>query len=159
LPWLIAGAAAVVVVLLVILVVHLAQGGKPQADLSANTGHRGGSDGTSGGKPSVSGGPVIPAVFNGTWSGQVSQPPSDTYSVTVTLTTGQSSGSISYTGAGATCSGALTPTSVSSTKMIMKLGTGQKGCANSTVTIALSGSNAVTFTEGSPAASGTLARG
>jgi hypothetical protein len=157
LPWLLAG-AAVVVVLLVILIVHLAQSGNPRANLSANTDHPGASDGPAGGRPSASGGPVIPAVFNGTWSGQVSQPPSDTYSVTVTLATGQSTGSISYTGAGATCSGALTPTSVLPTKMILKLGTAQKGCANSTVTITMSGSNAVTFSEGNPAASGTLAR-
>jgi hypothetical protein len=40
----------------------------------------------------------------------------------------------------------------------MKLGTGQKGCANSTVTVSLSGPNKLTFDEGSPAASGTLSR-
>jgi hypothetical protein len=154
LRWLIAGASAVVVVLIAILVVHLAQGGN-SANLSANT--RGGT-GSSGPAPTASQGAVIPAAFSGTWSGQVSQPPSDTYSVTVTLAAGQPSGAITYAGAGATCSGVLTPTSVSPTKMIMKLGTAQKGCANSTVTITLSRPNTLTFDEGNPAASGTLTR-
>jgi eukaryotic-like serine/threonine-protein kinase len=154
LPWLIAGAAAVVV-LLVILIVHLTQGGNPPASLSASTGPPGGSA-----QPSASHGPVIPAVFNGTWSGEVSQPPSDTYNVTVTLAAGGSSGMISYTGAGADCSGDLTPTSVSATRMVMKVGIiqGQKSCGNGTVTITVSGTNAVTFEGGSQAAaaSGTL---
>jgi serine/threonine protein kinase len=154
LPWLIAG-AGVVVVLIVILVVHLAQGGN-SANLSANTGHPG-STGPSGTQPTASPGLVIPAAFNGTWSGQVSQP-QDVFSVTVTLATGRSSGAISYAGAGATCSGVLTPTSVSQTQMVMKLGTAQKGCANSTVTISLSGPNTLTFSEGNQAASGRLTR-
>jgi hypothetical protein len=159
LPWLIGGAGAVVVVLIVIVVIHLLQSGNT-ANLSANTRHPGasGSTGSSGAPPTASQGSVIPATFSGTWSGQVSQPPSDTYNVTVTLAAGQSSGQISYTGAGATCSGVLTPTSVSSTKMIMKLGTAQKGCANSTVTISLTRPNTLTFDEGNPAASGTLTR-
>jgi hypothetical protein len=146
-------------VLIVILVLHLIQGGNA-TNPSANTGHPGtsGSTGSSGAPPTASQGSVIPAAFSGTWSGQVSQPPSDTYNVTVTLAAGQSSGQISYTGAGATCSGVLTPTSVSPTKMIMKLGTAQKGCANSTVTISLTRPNALTFDEGNPAASGTLSR-
>jgi hypothetical protein len=134
--------------------VHLAQGGNP-ANLSANTS---GGTGPSRPAPTASKGSVIPTAFSGTWSGQVSQPPSDTYSVTVTLAAGQSSGAITYAGAGATCSGVLTPTSVSATKMIMKLGTAQKGCANSTVTISLSNPNTLTFDEGNPAASGTLTR-
>jgi hypothetical protein len=158
LPWLIAGAGIVVIVLIVILVLHLAQGGNSAADASANTGHRGASSTGSSGAPTASQGSVIPAAFNGTWSGRVTQPPSDTYTVTVTLSAGQSSGLISYAGAGATCSGVLTPTSVSPTKMIMKLGTAQKGCANSTVTISLSRPNTLTFAEGNPAASGTLSR-
>lgn len=160
LPWLIAGAAAVIVVLIVLLIVHLTQGGNSAASLSANTRHPGasGAPGTAGAPPAASQGSVIPAAFSGTWSGQVSQPPSDTYNVTLRLPAGQLSGTISYTGAGATCSGVLTPTSVSSAKMIMKLGTAQKGCANSTVTISLSRPNALTFDEGNPAASGTLSR-
>ncbi len=160
LPWLIAGAGAVVVALIVFLIVYLAGGGNSAANLSSHTGHPGASGGTgaSGTQPTASQGPVIPAAFNGTWSGQVSQPPSDTYNVTVSLATGRSSGAISYSGAGATCSGVLTPTSVSPTRMVMKLGTGQKGCANSTVTISVSGPNTLAFDEGNPAASGTLNR-
>jgi hypothetical protein len=159
LPWLIAGAAIVVIALIVIVVLHLAQGGNSAANASANHGHPGasGSAGSSG-APTASQGSAIPAAFNGTWAGEGTQPPSDTYHVTVTLSAGQSSGLISYAGAGATCSGVLTPTSVSPTKMIMKLGTAQKGCANSTVTISLSRPNTVTFDEGNPAASGTLTR-
>jgi len=139
---------------------HLVQGGNSAANLSANTGHPGASGGprSSATSPTASQGSVIPAAFNGTWSGQVSQPPSDTYNVTLTLAGGQSSGAISYAGAGLTCSGVLTPTSVSPTRMVMKLATAQKGCANSTVTISLSEPNKVTFDEGNPAASGTLTR-
>jgi hypothetical protein len=155
LPWLIAGAGAIVAVLIIILIVHLAQGGN-SANLSASTGHPG-SSGSTGPSGTASSGLVIPAAFNGTWSGQVSQP-QDVFSVTVTLATGRSSGAISYTGAGATCSGVLTPTSVSTTQMVMKLGTAQKGCANSTVTISLNGPNALTFSEGNQAASGRLTR-
>jgi len=136
--------------------VHLAQSGNSAANLSANTRHPRASGPA--GTQSASQGPVIPSAFNGTWSGQVSQPPADTYNVTVTLAGGRSSGAISYTGAGATCSGVLTPTSVTPTKMIMNLGTAQKGCANSTVTVTLSGPNALSFNEGNPAASGTLTR-
>ena len=154
--WLIAVGGAVVVALIVILIVHLTNGGN-SANLSANTGH-GAKGGPSSAQSTASQGLVIPPAFNGTWSGQVSQPPSDTYSVTVTLTGGRSSGVISYTGAGATCSGVLTPTSVGPTKMIMNLGTAQKGCANSTVTISLGGPNSISFNEGNPAASGTLTR-
>lgn len=153
-PWLIAGGGAVVV-LIIVLIVHLAQGGNPAANLSANTGHPRASGSGPAGTQSAA---VIPSAFNGTWSGQVTQPPSDTYNVTVTLAGGRSSGAISYTGAGATCSGVLTPTSVTPTKMIMNLGTAQKGCANSTVTISVSGPNALSFNEGNPAASGTLTR-
>jgi eukaryotic-like serine/threonine-protein kinase len=158
LPWLIAGAGIVVVVLIVLLVLHLTQGGNSAATASANTGHRGASSTGSSGVPTASQGSVIPPAFNGTWSGLVTQPPSDTYNVTVTLSSGQTSGLISYAGAGTTCSGVLTPTSVSPTKMIMKLGTAQKGCANSTVTISLGRPNTLTFDEGNPAASGTLSR-
>ena len=155
--WLIAVGGAVVVALIVIVIVHLANGGN-SANLSAHTGHPHATGGPSSAQSTASQGLVIPPAFNGTWSGQVSQPPSDTYSVTVTLTGGRSSGAISYTGAGATCSGVLTPTSVGPTKMIMTLGTAQKGCANSTVTISLSGPTSISFSEGNPAASGTLAR-
>lgn len=159
--WLIAGAGAVVVAVIAILVVNLAGGGNSGANLSVHTGRPSATGGArgSGTQPTASQGPLIPAAFNGTWSGQVSQPPSDTYHVTVTLATGRSSGTISYSGAGATCSGVLTPTSVSPTRMVMKLGTGQKGCANSTVAISVIGPNALAFNEGNPAASGTLNRG
>jgi hypothetical protein len=159
LPWLIAGAGIIVVALIVILILHLAQGGNSAANASANNGHPGASGRAgSSGAPTASQGSVIPAAFNGTWSGEVTQPPSDTYHVTVTLSAGQSSGLISYAGAGATCSGVLTPTSVSPAKMTMKLGTAEKGCANSTVTISLGRPNTMTFDEGNPAASGTLTR-
>jgi len=159
-PWLIGSAAAVVVVVIIILVVHLAQGGNPAANLSANTGQPGA--GSSGPQSTASHGPLIPAAFNGTWSGLVSQPPSDTYNVTMTLIGGHTSGGISYSGAGATCSGILTPTSASATRMVMKIGIlqGHKGCGNGTVTIAVSGPNSVTFKAGTQAAaaSGTLNR-
>ena len=107
---------------------------------------------------------VTPAAFSGTWSGQVTQPPTDTYNVTVTLVAGQQSGTISYTGASiSTCSGQLTVTSASATKMTMSQGMAQsmvqKGCSNGTVSVTLTGPGTLSFTfQSTPQASGTLTR-
>ena len=52
--------------------------------------------------------PVTPAAFKGAWSGIVTQPPTDTYYVSVTFSTGASAGTVSYAATGFSCSGALT---------------------------------------------------
>jgi hypothetical protein len=109
--------------------------------------------------PPASSGPVTPAAFNGTWSGQVTSPLT-TFSVTISLTTGRATGTMSYTAAGGiSCSGGLTVASVSATGMTTKILGAQKGCSTGTVAITLAGTNAINFSlQGTPAATGTLSR-
>jgi hypothetical protein len=150
-------------VLLAVLIAHLLQGGGQPGKLSADTGSAPSSFSPSASRnsPSPSLGPAIPAGFAGTWSGQVTQPPTDTYNVTVTFAAGQQAGTISYTGSDFTCSGDLNLTAVSGTKMTMSqdIIVGQKTCGNGTVSISASGPNSVIFDfESNPVASGTLTR-
>ena len=155
--WVIAG-ACVVIALLAALVVHLLQSGQPPK-LSADSARKSASPAVSSPTPSL--GPAIPAAFAGTWSGQVTQPPTDTYNVTVTFAAGQQAGTISYTGADFTCSGDLNLTAVSGTKMTMSQGiiVGQKTCGNGTVSITMSGPTSVFFDfQSNAVASGTLTR-
>jgi hypothetical protein len=154
-----------VIALLVALLVHLLQGGSPQgtSKLSADTHHP---SATSSPAPSAtssspSQGPAVPAAFTGTWSGQVTQPPTDTYNVTVTFTAGQPTGTISYTGSDFTCSGDLSVTAQSASKLTLSQGivVGQKTCENGVVAITVNGTNSVFFDfQSSPVASGTLTR-
>jgi hypothetical protein len=150
--------ACVVIALLAALVVHLLQSGQPPK-LSADSARKSASPAVSSPTPSL--GPAIPAAFAGTWSGQVTQPPTDTYNVTVTFAAGQQAGTISYTGADFTCSGDLNLTAVSGTKMTMSQGiiVGQKTCGNGTVSITMSGPTSVFFDfQSNAVASGTLTR-
>lgn len=163
-PWIVAG-AAVAIALLVALVVHLLQGGGRQdtGQLSADTHHPSATTSASprATSPTPSQGPVVPAAFAGSWSGQVTQPPTDTYNVTVTFAAGQPGGTISYTGSDFTCSGDLSLTSASSTKLTLSQGiiVGQKTCENGSVVITGTGSNSIFFDfQSTPVASGTLSR-
>ena len=155
--WAIGAAAAVVVVL---LIVHLAQGGSPPSHggPAADT-HRPAATISPTLSPSL--GPTTPAAFGGTWSGQVTQSAVN-YTVTVTLTSGESSGTIAYSGADFNCSGDLSLTSATATTMTMSQGivVGQSTCINGTVTLALSSGSAMDFhfRQSSTAADGTLTR-
>lgn len=111
---------------------------------------------------SVSRGPVMPAAFAGSWSGLVRQPPTDTYRVRVTLTAGTSAGTVSYTGAGFSCSGTLAVLTAAPARLTLSQGIiqGQSNCENGTVTITRTGTNTIRFRFGSsgPTAAGTLRR-
>jgi hypothetical protein len=144
------------------VVLYLAQGtpGHPSAksSLSAHTG-RPVSDSPS---PSfsVSLGPVTPATFAGSWSGQVRQQPADTYTVRVTLRAGTKAGTIRYAGTGFSCSGALDLVTATATELTMNQGITQGKCLNGQVTITRAGAGAIgfRFTSSGPVASGTLNR-
>lgn len=164
-PWLIGGAGVVIVVLAVFLVYLVLTGGsQPNRNrLSADTSppSRPTASATPTVSPAASPGPVTPAAFSGTWSGQVTQPPAGTYTVTATFATGRSSGTISYTGTGISCSGNLGVTSASASKMIMSQSiiVGRKTCSNGTVSMTLTGANSIYFSfQSTPAAAGVLTR-
>ncbi len=112
--------------------------------------------------PSLSRGPGVPAAFAGTWTGLVRQPPTDTYNVAVAFAAGAASGTVSYSGTGLSCSGALTVTAAAAARMVLTQGiiTGQSKCGNGRVTITLAGPRSLRFSfHGSgPVAAGTLTR-
>jgi hypothetical protein len=162
--WALGAAALVVIALVVLLIVHLAQGGHSanHGNLSADTGHSASTSSSSPGtkSPSPTQAPTIPAAFSGTWSGSVTQGPA-TFTASVTLTGGRSSGSIAYTGADFNCTGDLSVTSASATTVTMNQGivVGQKTCSNGTVTISANGLDSIGFnfqSPGSTPATGTL---
>ena len=163
--WIIGGAVVVVLIVVGVFVLHtLLQGGRASTSkLSANTGvtSKTAAPGTSA-PASPSQQPVAPAAFNGAWSGIVTQPPTDTYNVSVTFATGTSAGTISYAGPGIRCSGSLTLTSAAARKLTLRQGIiqGQSKCGNGQVTITLTAVNKIwfSFRSNGPIASGTLVR-
>lgn len=106
-------------------------------------------------------GPTTPAAFGGTWSGLLTQN-SGTFNVKLTLTAGQSSGSIVYTFATFDCSGDLNLTSATATSVTMSQGiVVNHNCVDGTVTLSLTGSGSMNFnfqTPGTGPATGTLTR-
>lgn len=104
--------------------------------------------------------PLTPAAFAGSWKGRATQPPDDTYTVSISLTADTTGGSISYSGT-ATCSGALALTQASPSKLVMTQSISSGGCGGGSVTITLTGSRTVrfSFTNASKVtATGTLTR-
>ncbi len=159
--WLIGGAVAAIVIGAVSLHVLLGGGHASNGLLSATTGKTSSSPApTPAATPSQR--PATPGAFDGSWSGVVTQPPTDTYHVSVTLAAGTAAGTISYSGTGFSCSGALTLTSASPRKLLMRQGiiNGQSKCENGKVTITLTGTNKIWFSfhSSGPIASGSLAR-
>jgi eukaryotic-like serine/threonine-protein kinase len=162
--WLI-GAAVVVLIAAGALATHalLANGSSraSSGQLSADTGATSKTPSSSA-SVSPSHDVITPAAFAGAWSGIVRQPPSDTYYVNVTFSTGTSAGTVSYAGTGFSCSGALTLTQATSEQLILSQGIihGQSSCENGQVTITLTGSGKVIFSfrSNGPVASGTLTR-
>jgi hypothetical protein len=163
--WLIGGAILAVIVVGVVVVRSLLTSGSHASNsrLSADTGvtHDSASPGTSA-SASPSQRPVTPAAFGGAWSGVVTQPPTDTYNVTVTFAAGATAGTISYSGTNFSCSGALTLTQATTRRLIVNQGIiqGQSKCENGPVTITLTSTNKIWFSfhSNGPIASGTLAR-
>jgi hypothetical protein len=95
------------------------------------------------------------------WTGKVRQLPMNTYHVSVRLTSGASSGTISYSATSFNCSGALNLVTATRTVLTMTQGIiqGQSKCENGPVTIKLTSANTIYFSfRSSPTASGTLTR-
>jgi hypothetical protein len=146
--------------------VHLAQGtpGQPTASQHSTSADQAAKKSQSPSlSPSPRQGPKTPAAFAGSWTGRVRQATIDTYHVTVGFTNGATSGTISYSGASFTCSGALNLMTATSTVLTLNQGIihGQSKCEDGSVTITLTSTNTVRFNfrkDGGPVASGTLNR-
>ncbi|HUA41844.1 MAG TPA: hypothetical protein VMA32_09770 [Streptosporangiaceae bacterium] len=158
--WLIG--VVVVIAAAVAVVVHLALATPRQPTASQHSANTDKSTKSRSPSPSPSAGPSTPAAFAGSWSGRVRQPPTDTYHVSVGLTGDATSGTISYSGASFSCSGALnvtnaTPTVLTLSQVIIQ---GRSECENGQVTITLAGTNAIRFSfrSSGPVAAGTLSR-
>jgi eukaryotic-like serine/threonine-protein kinase len=152
------GAVLVVVVLAGAVLLHLAQNsGSPG-------GHTGGKSPGSGLRSSPAGTtsppPATPAAFAGTWRGQIRQPPIDVYTVSVTLATGAIGGTVTYSGAGAHCSGTLALTRATKSTLVMNQNITAGHCGSGKVTITISGRKLIhfSFIGRGPRASGTLVK-
>jgi hypothetical protein len=161
---LLAAAAVVVLALAGVLALHLAGGSKPKSGPPAiDAGNASRSPAPSTVVSSPAAGPGAPAAFAGYWSGQVVQPPTDTYDVSVDLRAGATTGKIHYSGTGLDCTGQLTVLTATSQQLTMSQGIieGQSTCENGDVTIVLNSSGKsirFTFHSAGPTAAGTLSR-
>jgi hypothetical protein len=158
--WLI-GAVVVIAAAAVLVAARLAQNtnGQPAASLHTLNTHHAAKKSRSP-SPSPSLGPPTPAAFDGSWTGQVRQLPLDTYRVTVGLTTGATSGTITYTGS-VTCSGALNVVTATPTVLTLSEGITEGKCQDGQVTITLTSTTTIQFSfggSGGPVASGKLTR-
>jgi hypothetical protein len=100
---------------------------------------------------------LTPAAFAGSWKGHATQPPGDSYMVTVNLTADAPGGFVSYTGT-VKCSAALAVTSATRSKLVM---TQSSGCPRGKVTVTLTGRHTVAFSfigGGNVPVTGTLTR-
>jgi serine/threonine protein kinase len=159
--WLITAAVVVLVVVGVVATRALLANGSSDnsGQLSADTGSASTKASTSA-PASPSQTPIMPAAFVGAWSGIVRQPPTDTYYVNVTFTSGTSAGTVSYAGTGFSCSGSLTLTEVKAQQLTLSQGIihGQSNCENGQVTITLTSPSKIMFSfrSNGPVAAGTL---
>jgi len=162
--WLIG--AVVVIAAAVAVAVHLSEGtpGQPTANKHPSSTDQAAAKSQSPSESaSPSEGPTTPAGFVGSWTGLVRQASIDTLQVSVGFARGATSGTISYSGAKLTCSGALnlmtaTPTALTLSQDIIH---GKSKCENGSVTVTLTSRNTVRFNfrnDGGPIASGTLNR-
>jgi serine/threonine protein kinase len=160
--WLIA-AAVVVAVVVAGVVVHLLTSGTPghpsaHSSFSARTGPLVSKSPRSSPSASQSNGPAIPAKFAGSWSGEVKQLV-DTYNLRMTLTAGDSSGTVRWSGA-IKCRGELAVVSATADQLTLNQGVTSGHCGNGTVTLTLAGTDTVgfNFSSGGAVATGTLSR-
>lgn len=102
---------------------------------------------------------VIPAAYNGTWSGMVASQ-FLTFQVTVQLAAGQPNGTISFQGKdGLMCNGQLALSAVAGTSLTLQVVTATQTCSNGVaVTITQTSPDALGFSMGPPATHGTLSR-
>jgi hypothetical protein len=134
----IVGVVLVLAVLAGAAVLHLMQNsGSPGSDKGVGATGTRSSPAASTSSPSLT-----PAAFAGSWKGHATQPPGDSYLVTVNLTADATGGYVSYTGA-VKCSAALTVSSATHSKLAM---TQTGGCPRGTVTVTLTGGRTVRFT-------------
>jgi hypothetical protein len=162
--WLI-GAVLVAVIIVGAVATHALLASHANARLSANAGAK---SKTSSPAPSASPSqdPVTPAAFAGSWSGIVTQPPTDAYYVSVTFAAGKSAGTVSYAATSFSCSGALTLAQATPQKLLLTQGIiqGQSKCENGLVTITLTSADKIRFSfrnpgpATGPVAAGTLTR-
>lgn len=156
-------AAVVIIAVIVVVAVRMlgGHGSAPQPIGAKST--RGVSLQTPVTTPAASPAPVVttPADFGGGWSGEVEQPPNDTYHVALTLHRGSQAGSVSYQTAGVKpFSCVLSLTAATRQKLTFSEGA-QGNCTAGTVTLRLTGgsSAAYTFRGGGFVATGSLSRG
>jgi eukaryotic-like serine/threonine-protein kinase len=157
--WL-AGAAAAVVAAVVVVALVLQGAGQNTA-----------SSRTADPRPSLTGSkpprprPVVtvPSDLAGAWSGQVSQNgPADTFTVLVTLASGASTGTVTYSGTSLSCSGNLTVVSDSPGDLKLNQAITHGPCAGGVVFLTAGPSGSVGFSfqgKQGPAATGTLTKG
>jgi hypothetical protein len=154
----IAVAAVVVCVAVIFLVVQALSGGNPpQAGGKPSGGTSSSPVPTS--TPSPTPTAVTPAKFAGRWSGRVTQP-LGSYNVSIRLTSGSGTGTITYSGSNLNCSGVLSVISNSSTHLTLSQRVTTGPCLPGTVHLARISDDSVRFTfDGSgPQANGTLTK-
>ncbi len=149
--------AGIAVVLIAAVVGFLlVQGGSPPKHPAAAAG-----DHKQATSPASSSTPTVPAGFGGTWSGSVSQL-SVSFTTTIKLTAGSSTGSMTYTGNQLTCAGDLTLISASSSTAVLSLGIvgNDSNCDGGRVSLLRTAGQAVrlTFRSNGATATGTLTR-
>ena len=104
-----------------------------------------------------------PAAYAGAWSGQVQQPPNDTYHVALTLHRGSTVGTVRYQTAGVTAFSCVLNLTEAARQQLTFSEAGRGNCTTGTVTIALRRASAsslsYTFRGGGAVATGRLDRG
>lgn len=161
--WLI-GAVLVAVIIVGAVATYALLASHARGRLPADTGARSRASPAASASPSQD--PVTPAAFAGAWSGIVTQPPTDTYYVSVTFLARKSAGTVSYAATGFSCSGELNLAQATPQKLLLSQGIilGQSNCENGLVTITLTSANKISFSFRNagpgigPVASGTLIR-
>jgi hypothetical protein len=103
---------------------------------------------------------TTPAAFAGAWSGEVQQPPNDTYHVALSLHHGKATGKVSYQTAGVAAFSCVLSITAASHQQLTLSEAGQGNCTAGTVTLTLAGGSvSYTFRGGGSVATGRLTRG
>jgi hypothetical protein len=161
-----AGAVVVIAAIVTIVVRILGAHGTPQASPPEST-RRSGLPSPAATAPASPAPPApavkTPAAFAGAWSGQVQQPPNDTYHVVLTLHRGSTVGTVRYQTAGVTAFSCVLNLTDAGRQQLTFSETAQGNCTAGTVTVALrragTTSLSYTFRGGGAVAAGSLDRG
>jgi hypothetical protein len=163
-PMIVAGVLVIAVVAFVIVRVLGSARSSDQAQDSTSP-----TASTRSASPSVKASPptaavTVPATFAGSWSGQARQVnPPDDFQVKLSLSSGVTNGSVSYSNTSFHCVGQLSPDSVASDTMTLDQGitSGRHTCADGTVTLTTGPDSTLKFAfrgKTGPVASGTLSK-